>query len=61
MALIISSLLELADELINFFKKQYGVQDSFLRGSLVTEKWDDNSDIDIDINVFGVDNGQFAK
>lgn len=61
MALIISSLLELADELINFFKKQYDVQDSFLRGSLVTEKWDDNSDIDIDINVFGVDNGQFAK
>ena len=51
--------IEIAEQVIAFFKQQDLVKHAFLRGSLASKGGDQFSDIDIGVDVSGSDNGQF--
>lgn len=53
------SLRDKADEIISFFNEIPAVNNWTVYGSLVTNTYDELSDIDIEIDVSGYDNGQF--
>lgn len=57
--LVKDSLQNKADEVITYLKTISGVKKCTLYGSLSTNTYDELSDIDIEIDVSGCDNGQF--